>query len=448
MHLAIENVLKSLVLLWMDNFKGIDDGHEYYILPPTVWEAIEAIGRACTESGSTIPASFGARIPNIHTECYSFTAESWLLFATLIGPSVLRNRFAHRKYYDHFIELIVLFNRCLQLSFTEEDIDGIWFGFARWAEDFERIYYQFNLNRLPVCTLPIHALLHLADNITQMGPVWCYWAFPMERFCGSLLPAVKSRKHPYICLNHRVRDIAQLNQIKLLYNLTDQLDLSEQRASMATGIVPNNYPELQLVPPSREVQDLEPSIQRKIAAYLTTNYPISRQAAGQLYAHMSWTVRQWGKVYIRARTAVIHAIDICSHNDSHRRDASFVKYIIAVDKNARHVRQEAMMEDQVFYGQLRRVLEIELFPPFPVPEGCTSLRLVLALISPTRLVAQNKVAQPYFKKLGPSVIIDANAIEDVVGRVKLDSQQWALIQRTGVSEFFDGAPETGSGDVG
>ncbi|KAI0264689.1 hypothetical protein BC834DRAFT_825984, partial [Gloeopeniophorella convolvens] len=83
-------------------------------------------------------------------------------------------------------------------------------------------------------------LLHLADNITQMGPVWCYWAFPMERFCGSLLPAVKSRKHPYICLNHRVRDIAQLNQIKLLYNLTDQLDLSEQRASMATGIVPNN----------------------------------------------------------------------------------------------------------------------------------------------------------------------------------------------------------------
>ncbi|KAI0264688.1 hypothetical protein BC834DRAFT_251150 [Gloeopeniophorella convolvens] len=107
-----------------------------------------------------------------------------------------------------------------------------------------------------------------------------------------------------------------------------------------------------------------------------------------------------------------------------------------------------MMEDQVFYGQLRRVLEIELFPPFPVPEGCTSLRLVLALISPTRLVAQNKVAQPYFKKLGPSVIIDANAIEDVVGRVKLDSQQWALIQRTGASEFFDGAPETGSGDVG
>lgn len=62
-----------------------------------------------------------------------------------------------------------------------------------------------------------------------MGPLWCYWEFVMERFCGSLLPAVKSRKHPYVSLAHRVRDIAQLSQIKLIYGLSDELDLSNQK---------------------------------------------------------------------------------------------------------------------------------------------------------------------------------------------------------------------------
>ena len=69
-----------------------------------------------------------------------------------------------------------------------------------------------------------------------MGPVWCYWAFPVERFCGSLLPAVKSRKHPYACLDHRVRDIAQLSQIKVLYGLTRELDLSDRGEVMKSGV--------------------------------------------------------------------------------------------------------------------------------------------------------------------------------------------------------------------
>ncbi|KDQ06134.1 hypothetical protein BOTBODRAFT_87909, partial [Botryobasidium botryosum FD-172 SS1] len=60
-------------------------------------------------------------------------------------------------------------------------------------------------------------LLHVADDIEKTGPVWCYWAFAMERFCGSLLPAIKSRKYPFSSLSHRVRDVAQLSQLKLVY---------------------------------------------------------------------------------------------------------------------------------------------------------------------------------------------------------------------------------------
>ncbi|KAE9397538.1 hypothetical protein BT96DRAFT_823120, partial [Gymnopus androsaceus JB14] len=82
-------------------------------------------------------------------------------------------------------------------------------------------------------------LLHLAKDIRRAGPLWCYRAFVMERFCGSLVPAVKSCKHPFIRMD-RVQDIAQLSQLKLIYGLSDTLNLSDRHAADATGYcVPN-----------------------------------------------------------------------------------------------------------------------------------------------------------------------------------------------------------------
>ncbi|KAF8599740.1 hypothetical protein BDV93DRAFT_428658, partial [Ceratobasidium sp. AG-I] len=66
-------------------------------------------------------------------------------------------------------------------------------------------------------------LLHIADDIKAMGPVWCYWAFPMERFCGAIARANKSRRYPYSSINRRVLQLSQLSQIKLTYGLTEEL---------------------------------------------------------------------------------------------------------------------------------------------------------------------------------------------------------------------------------
>jgi hypothetical protein len=41
----------------------------------------------------------------------------------------------------------------------------------------------------------------------------------MERWCGSLLPAVKSRVNPYITLSRRQLHLTQLAQILARYNL-------------------------------------------------------------------------------------------------------------------------------------------------------------------------------------------------------------------------------------
>ena len=87
------------------------------------------------------------------------------------------------------------------------------------------IYYQHDPQRVATCPLTIHALLHIADSIKAIGPVWATWAFPIEHFCGSLLPAVKSRCFPYASLDRHVTEGAQLLQIKLAHNLCEVLDL-------------------------------------------------------------------------------------------------------------------------------------------------------------------------------------------------------------------------------
>lgn len=98
------------------------------------------------------------------------------------------------------------------------------------------IYYQHDPGRISTCPITIHALLHIADSIKAVGPVWCYWAFPMERYCGALQPAIQSRRFPYASLDRHIVEDAQLTQIKTVYNVTQELSLRPAR-----GAVPGSY---------------------------------------------------------------------------------------------------------------------------------------------------------------------------------------------------------------
>ena len=94
----------------------------------------------------------------------------------------------------------------------------------------KRIYYQGNPKRLPVCTLPIHTLLHLADCIEGWGPVWCYWSYPMERFCGHLKHGgAASKRFPYQSLDRYLFDWATLWHLGAIYDLRDSLKLKRVR---------------------------------------------------------------------------------------------------------------------------------------------------------------------------------------------------------------------------
>ena len=134
MHI-IENIIPQLISLWTGTYKSLDTGSGDYRLNDTVWKAI---GQACADSGATIPSSFGCRVPNIESERHHFIAESWFLFATFLGPVVLRQRFPTPEYYIHFVDLVKLINSCLKLEISTTEINDIEEGFAQWVLDFER----------------------------------------------------------------------------------------------------------------------------------------------------------------------------------------------------------------------------------------------------------------------------------------------------------------------
>ena len=96
---------------------------------------------------------------------------------------------------------------------------------------------------MSACPVTIHALLHIADSIRTCGPVWCYWAFPMEHYCNRLKPAIKSRRFPYAALDRYILEDAQLTQIKAIYDLAGELALKPEKrlGDLARGAYQSPY---------------------------------------------------------------------------------------------------------------------------------------------------------------------------------------------------------------
>jgi hypothetical protein len=97
------------------------------------------------------------------------------------------------------------------------------------------LYYKYDRQRLPTCTLNIHSLLHIADGIEACGPVWAYWVWALERYCGSLLRSLRNRRFPFASLDKRITEISQLRTIKNLYDLHDHPGLRLRRTRKVEG---------------------------------------------------------------------------------------------------------------------------------------------------------------------------------------------------------------------
>ena len=135
MHLIWQNLIPNLIDFWTGKFKDLDHENEGYVIDDRIWTEIGAATAAC---GATIPAAFGAPVPDIATKRHLMNAEMHANWTLYIAPIVLRGRFKRSQYYQHFMRLVELLKLCLSFEISEAMLNQIEEGFRLWVEEYEK----------------------------------------------------------------------------------------------------------------------------------------------------------------------------------------------------------------------------------------------------------------------------------------------------------------------
>ncbi|KAJ7200625.1 hypothetical protein GGX14DRAFT_168794, partial [Mycena pura] len=271
MHLLFENVGPNLVKLWTGTFKGLDQGDGNYEIDAEVWKEIWEETAAAMK---TIPSAF---IRSLAGGSSKFIAEAWCFWFAYMAPGLLRGRFADSKYHRHACQFSEIIQTCLKFALTIAEIDELEEKIVDWVEKYEEYYYQYCEARLSTCTLTIHGMLHIANDIRFCGPSWVTWTFYMERYCGFLKHGLSSKRFPWSNLNNRILNFAYLEQLRVRYDLSEELSMFEKRGKPGlSGLGQSQYdryPRAILRVPYRKSHKPEEAIRALVAKYISEMCP-------------------------------------------------------------------------------------------------------------------------------------------------------------------------------
>lgn len=163
----------------------------------------------------------------------------------------------------------------------------------------------------------------------------------MERYCGALQPAIRSRRIPYSSLNRYVVDHARLSQIKLIYgsSIRAQLALRPEHVQKGRQVPGCTYhPSLPqhthlltaqpasdptcILLPARQTTVLDRGTRDKITAALCTRFDTVAPAV--LRAPLPIEIEEWGKLRIVNDGDTMRAA-LMERATEDQRDCSFVR---------------------------------------------------------------------------------------------------------------------------
>ncbi|EUC62864.1 transposase family Tnp2 protein [Rhizoctonia solani AG-3 Rhs1AP] len=374
MHMIWQNLIPQLLDLWTGNFNNLDSGLEDYMIGSTV---LDAINSALKSSRKTMPTQYGCAVPELSKRS-EFIAETWDVFTTLYAPSVLRRSFKNQRYYVHFVRLVKLLRTLISYDLPHNELPALRQGIAEWIQEYEQIYYQFDEERLQTCPVNLHYLLHVVDSIEFLGPIWCYWTYPMERFCSYIGSSVKSRRYPYANIDQRVLNRARLQIILWRYRLYGQAPFVPRKrgkVEVPMRIGSKEYKDILLLTPHSKMLKVSRTLRRHIIRYLTTSFGVNSHDIEDLIPE---ELEQWG------RFRIDHGGDEFQARGYHKlrpdgRDASFVRYELMVDQNADQPDASEDYERESQYGQLEFVFVLPIKPKTPQSQpqqnenSCSSL---------------------------------------------------------------------------
>lgn len=102
-----------------------------------------------------------------------------------------------QRYLDHWLLLAKMWVYSCAYQVTEETCKQIHSLAIKFVKGAQELYLQNpdanTMDRSSIMDSNIHALLHLAEGVRDMGPGWVTWAFPIERYCGTLQKMARSK---------------------------------------------------------------------------------------------------------------------------------------------------------------------------------------------------------------------------------------------------------------
>lgn len=364
MHLLFENIVPMMIYLWKGKFRDVDTAGEPFVLSIGQWEEI---GRLTVESNPTIPSLFSRPIHNVYVDQHLFTAESYAFWFIYMAPTLLCNRFQDDQYYTHMLLLVRIMKTLLLYEITEEQIVDLDEDIGRWVSEFERyakfypgylalitklcsLYYQYRTDLLPLCTLPVHALLHVPADIRASGPISNCWSWVMERFCGVIgTYAQAGRRYPYKTLSNRILNHALIQYfdnrwdlgIRTLFEQHRRNEHDDEDEEYEPGriegsewsnlvtllvIIDPTLADLLMSAPERRRTELDDTIRRRIAKY----FPVligGGLSIRDFEQHLPHTAQKWRKLQITGGGDTIRGVEdaTASISRTEGRDNSFVR---------------------------------------------------------------------------------------------------------------------------
>lgn len=209
MHAILLNIAPMLFKLWSANLLDFDkegqgqqrqqqqprrgarqrnhDIKSDYIIPKP---QLKQIGSAMAKARANIPSHLGHAPRDIYHHFNGFKAAEWKAWLLFYGCPLL-DQHLKSPYFRNFRDLCNIYYRTTQHSIS--NTDEIRRLCCKYVREFEQLYYHRDIQRLPVCRINTHMLLHLADNIADCGPACYWWQFTLERYCGIIKPLARSK---------------------------------------------------------------------------------------------------------------------------------------------------------------------------------------------------------------------------------------------------------------
>nr|XP_012234439.1 PREDICTED: uncharacterized protein LOC105679152 [Linepithema humile] len=176
-HCVDSGVVKKMLSLWFDvKYRGF---------PFSLYAVVDVVNSRLI---AIKPPKYVHRMPRCIQDLLHWKAsklKTWFFhYSVPVLEGILR-----QDYFNHYLLLVVAIS-----MLNSEEISFFMINIARdflnkFVREFEHLY------GLQFCSINIHQLRHLPDNVIKMGPLWVFSCFEYENLNGQLLKLVHGTRH-------------------------------------------------------------------------------------------------------------------------------------------------------------------------------------------------------------------------------------------------------------